>query len=152
MLLWQTLKSLCCSEHLRYSEILYLILTLNLNNLTMAKTKKISKETKSIKSIKKTDAKKFIKSYDLSAKKRVWPGFFQDVKYIHLKDLYSQKSFSLTINELKCLVRQMPRLERKLHKLELQHIASTKESETTTTSKDSGSEKSSSGSDTDSSS
>lgn len=95
----------------------------------MGKTKKPSSEKKTTKIEKKIVPKKYSKSYDLSPKKRIWPSFFKDGKYIHFKDLYNQKTFSLNLNEAKMFLRQLPRLEKKLNKLELQHIASNKESE-----------------------
>ena len=67
------------------------------------------------------------KGFDLSAKKKCWLSLFKNEKYIHFRDNYNSKTFSLTINETKQLVRKLPKIERYLDRLELEELKTKKQ-------------------------
>lgn len=90
----------------------------------MTKSNKKSVKKDINKKPSKDDKKKiFTKSYDLSGSKRVWPSYFNETKYVHLKDIFKQKNLSLTMNEAKLLLKYLPKLDRVASRLEEQAIA-----------------------------
>ena len=66
--------------------------------------------------------KQFTLGYELSARKRCWPTFLSNKKWIHFKDTYNGKTLSFDINEIKRFMRYVPRIEKCLHKLEVEDL------------------------------
>lgn len=84
-------------------------------------TEKVKKSTLEKKD-KKDQKKKFTIGYEISSRKRCWPTYYTERKWIHFKDNYNGKTFSFDINEIKMFMRYLPKLEKKLEKLEQEHL------------------------------
>ena len=83
-------------------------------------TKDKNKESKESTILNKKEIKPMrTPSFVLSGRKRCWPSYFHDIGYIHMKDNFNQKTFSLNTDEMKLLVKYVPKLEKHLRKLEL---------------------------------